>query len=121
MDMPSDVRDTKRMKSSAGVSHVLQDKNFLVELSSEIKEGREKSQNEISSTSFVELLSKSEQSTQCQGMKTTDKGKSKAQAITGTMDASNSGSSNIFKGRKFCFSTSFPRDRVHFILISSSL
>ncbi|XP_020107037.1 DNA topoisomerase 2-binding protein 1-A isoform X2 [Ananas comosus] len=111
MDMPSDVRDTKRMKSSAGVSHVLQDKNFLVELSSEIKEGREKSQNEISSTSFVELLSKSEQSTQCQGMKTTDKGKSKAQAITGTMDASNSGSSNIFKGRKFCFSTSFPRDR----------
>lgn len=120
MDLPSDIRDTKRMKSSAGVSHVLQDKNFVVELSSERKKG-EKSQNEINSTSFVELLSKSEQSTQCQGMKTVGNGKSKVQAITGTMDASNSGSSNIFKGRKFCFSTSFPHDRVHFVLISSSL
>ncbi|XP_073012822.1 uncharacterized protein [Typha latifolia] len=116
MDLSADIGDIRTTKNFPGDVHMPMayeslNKRSDLELSMEKKRGKDKSGNEINSNGIVGLSTKSQQSTQCQGVNSVNKGISKLETISSTMDVQNTRSANTFKGRTFCFSTSFPHDR----------
>ncbi|XP_008781616.2 DNA topoisomerase 2-binding protein 1-A isoform X2 [Phoenix dactylifera] len=110
----TDACGIKKVKSFAGVPHVpvvhvSEDKNFEAEPLLERKRGKDKTENGLGGSSSEELATKSGPSNHFHAAKSVNKDRCKSSS--GTMDVQNIKSSNIFRGRTFCFSISFPQDR----------
>lgn len=122
----TDACGIKKVKSFAGVLHVpmvhvLEDKNFEAESLLERKRGNNITENGSGGSSSAELATKSGQSSHFHAAKSVDKNRHKSSS--GTMDVQNIKSSNVFRGRTFCFSTLFPQDRVshYFLFLPDSI
>ncbi|KAG1369945.1 putative NAD kinase 2, chloroplastic [Cocos nucifera] len=110
----ADASGIKKVKSFAGVPHVpvvhvSEDKNFEADLLLERKRGKDMAENGLGGSSSAELATKSGQSNHFHAANSVNKDRSKSSS--GTMDVQNIKSSNVFRGRTFCFSTLFPQDR----------
>lgn len=107
MENSADTRETKVAKNSGGMFHVptvndLHDKHHEKDVSST----RSKPENNISRTRSAARTAKSSQQN---GVVNVSEYKPEYQ-VTSTMKGSSK--SNIFKGRTFGFSNSFPHDKV---------
>uniref|UniRef100_A0A0D9XPZ4 BRCT domain-containing protein n=1 Tax=Leersia perrieri TaxID=77586 RepID=A0A0D9XPZ4_9ORYZ len=112
MERSVDIRETKAAKSSGGIFHIptvndLHDKQLGKDLSSERKPARGK--HEIMNS--TRTTTKPAISSQQNGVASTSEYHPKFQVNSSAINSRSSRSSNIFKGRTFCFSNSFPHDR----------
>ena len=93
------------------INKVSEDRTFEVGSLAEKEKARENSENRLSRSGHAELATSSEQSNSIYSMKSARNDNLKRLFHSGTVGSSKK-SSNMFQGQSFCFSSSFPEDRV---------